>query len=213
MTKLQFQVVAAALSISGFLSQTAYAQEDSHFTFDFHGGFTQRPGNTARHVDTGWNVGAGVGYNFNYHLGAILHFDSNTNGINGPTLTNLGYPDGRVNVWDFSIDPIVHLLPAGHTDLYVTGGGGVYHYRQEFTQPAIATVTAFDPFFGFYQAGIPINQVLNSYSVVRPGFNVGAGVAVGTKWRAKIFAEAKWHRVLFPNSHYDMIPVSFGVRF
>ena len=104
-------------------------------------------------------------------------------------------------------------MPHGPVDAYVIGGGGVYHRTQEFTTPTTATFTAFDPFFGFYQAGVAANQVLASYSVVKPGVNIGAGVAFGTRWHAKFYAEARYHKIFLGNDrHTDYIPVTFGVR-
>jgi hypothetical protein len=188
------------------------AQESSRLSFNAQGGFSQTAGNTSRQLNTGWNLGVGAGVNFVPAVGALVQFDFNDFGINSTTLNNLGYPGGNVHVWDFTLDPIVHLHPHGHVDAYLIGGGGVYHVLQQFTAPTIATVTGFNPFFGFYQAGVPASQVLSSYSVNKPGVNGGAGIEFGTKWRGKFYAEARYHRVIFSNHHIDMIPVSFGYR-
>jgi hypothetical protein len=73
----------------------------------------------------------------------------------------------------------------------VSGGGGIYHRNQQFTQPSIATLTAFDPFFGgFLPVTVPTTEILSSYSVNKPGVDFGAGVAFGTKWRGKFFRGA-----------------------
>ena len=66
-------------------------------------------------------------------------------------------------------------------------------------------MVGFDPFFRFYRAGIPATQVLQAYDVNRPGFDVGAGLAFGSKFHGKFFAEVRWRRVLFENDHlrYD----------
>ncbi len=213
MKRGNYAAMILAFGAFGTLSMNAIAQETSHFSYDIEGGFTTSAGRTGHSIDAGWNLGLGAGYNFNTHLGALLQFDYNQNGINSTTLGNLGYPGGNIHVWDLSLDPIYHFTPAGPLDFYVTGGGGLYHYTQQFTTPTIATFTGYDPYLGFYQAGVPTTEILNSYTVNRPGFDIGAGVAFGTKWHTKFFAEAKWHRVLFENGHYDLIPVSFGARF
>jgi hypothetical protein len=55
--------------------------------------------------------------------------------------------------------------------------------------------------------------VLASYSVNKPGVDVGAGVAVGTRWHGKVFAEARWdHIFIGGNRHVDYVPVTFGFR-
>ena len=198
-----------ALLCGGMLS----AQEVSHFAFDIGGGFTNPVGNTGRHLDNGWNIQGGVGFNFAPWVGAMLQTQFDDMGINSGTLQNLGYPGGAVHVFSATIDPIVHLNPKGHVDVYLIGGGGLYHTYQEFTAPTVATFTGFDPFFGFYQYGVPASQVLASSSVNKPGVNGGLGIAIGTKWHGKLFAEARYNRIFMHNDiHYDYIPVTFGFR-
>jgi len=84
---------------------------------------------------------------------------------------------------------------------------------QEFTAPSVATVTGYNPFFGFYAANVPTTEILSSYSVNKPGANIGAGVSFGTKYHAKIFAEARYDHVFMGNNrHTDYLPISFGLR-
>ena len=205
------------LALSSFLIGllTAFglsAQEVRRFTFDLGAGFTSPVGTTGSHLNTGWNAGLGGGYNFNNRFGALLQWNFNDFGINSGTLNSIGVPDGDVHVWSLTIDPIVHLTPHSKADVYVVGGGGLYHRSQEFTAPTVATVTGFDPFFGFVPVNVAANQVLSSYSVNKPGFNAGVGVALGTKWNAKFFAEARYNRMFIGNYHTDYLPVTFGMR-
>ena len=112
-----------------------------------------------------------------------------------------------------TLDPIVHLAPVeSRADVYITGGGGIYHRTVEFTEPAIATITVFDPWFGFYPANIATSQVIGSYSTYKPGFNVGAGVAFRIRGNTKLFAEARYHHMFTNNFDTTMVPVTFGVR-
>jgi hypothetical protein len=117
-----------------------------------------------------------------------------------------------VNVFSATVNPILHLTPRGRFDLYLIGGGGLYRRTQQFTQPGVATAVGFDPFFGFYQFGVPTTQILSSYSVNKPGVNGGAGIALGSKWGGKFFAEARYHRIFTSGPHTDYVPVSFGFR-
>jgi hypothetical protein len=204
---------ALASCLSLCLVGSLGAQEGSRFSFNIDGGFTQPVGNTGRHLDEGWNVQGGGGVNFGPYLGAMIDLGYNSFGINSATLNNVGFPDGDIHVFSATLDPIIHLTPHGHFDIYIIGGGGVYHRYQEFTQPSAATVVGLDPFFGFYSAAVPAKQVLSSYSVNKPGVNIGAGVAVGTKWHGKLYAEARYTRIFMGNErHTDYIPVSFGFR-
>ncbi|MDP9169573.1 MAG: outer membrane beta-barrel protein [Acidobacteriota bacterium] len=204
-----------AYSLSGLLllSLAANAQEDKKFTFNIGTGFTQPVGNTERRLDTGWNVNAGAGYNFAPRVAAVVQFDYTQLGINSSILSNQGVPGGGVRIWDFTLDPVVHVMPHKPFDAYIIGGAGVYHSTQEFTAPTTAAVTAFDPFFGFYTAGVPVTQVLRSYTVIKPGVNIGAGVSFGSKWNGKFYAEARYHKIFTGNDrHMDYIPVTFGFR-
>ena len=66
----------------------------------------------------GWNIRGGVGYNFTSVVGAIVQLGCNSLGINSSTLSNLGFPGGDVHVFSATFDPIVHLTPHHHVDLY-----------------------------------------------------------------------------------------------
>jgi len=197
-----------ALAVSGILG----AQETQRFSFDIGGGFTTPVGNTGRNLDYGWNIGGGVGINFSPYVGAMLDLGFNSMGVNSTTLTSLGYGGGNLNVFSATLDPIVHLNPHGHLDVYMIGGGGLYHRYQDFTQPGIATFTGFNPFFGFYPVTVGVNQVVSSYLVNKPGIDAGMGIALGTKWHGKIFAEARYNRIFMGPYHTDYVPVTFGFR-
>lgn len=191
----------------------ANAQETQRFSFNLGAGFTQPVGNTGRYLDTGWNTGVGAGINFSQYVGLMVDVNYNRFGINGTTLNNLGFPGGDVGVLSATLDPIVHLTPHGRFDLYLVGGGGFYHKNQEFTAPAVSAITGFNPFFGFYTAAVPTTAVLSSYSVNKPGVDGGLGIAFGTKWHGKFFAEARYHRIFTNNNlHTDYVPVTFGFR-
>jgi Outer membrane protein beta-barrel domain len=198
-----------SLLVLGSLS----AQETPRFGFDIGAGFTTPVGKTGRHLDSGWNLRAGAGYNFSPYVGAMIDVGYDSFGINSATLNNLGFPDGGLHIFSATLDPIIHLNPKGHLDVYVTGGGGLFRRSQEFTQPAVTVTSGFDPFFGFFPVAVPVNQVLSSYSVNKPGIDIGAGLAIGTKGHGKIFAEAKYNRIFMGNSfHTDYVPVTFGFR-
>jgi Outer membrane protein beta-barrel domain len=192
---------------------TLSAQEVSRFAFDLGAGFTQPVGNTGRILDEGWNVQGGAGINFSSHLGAMLQLGYNSFGINSTTLNNIGFPGGDIHVFSATVDPIVHLNPHGHLDVYLIGGGGLYRRQEEFTAPSVATLTAFDPFFGaFYPVRVPTTAILSSYSVNKPGWNAGMGFALGTKWHGKVFAEARYVHIFMNGTHTDYVPVTFGYR-
>ena len=191
-----------------FCMGTMNAQEVSHFSFELGGGFTQTIGNTGRYLNDGWNLQGGVGYNFSPYIGVMGELGYTQLGFNGATLGNLGYPGGGVNVLSATIDSIVHLTPRSHFDLYAIGGGGLYHWSENFSAPTGA-VTPFAT--GSFPLVIP--NVGDEYSVNKPGFNAGMGVALGTKWHGKVFAEARYVHIFLNNGERgDYIPVTFGFR-
>jgi hypothetical protein len=197
------------LLVTGFLG----AQEVPRFTFNIGAGFTTPVGSTGSQLDTGWNVRGGAGVNFNSHLGANINLGFDDLSISSGTLASFGVPGGSVHVFSATLDPIVHLTPHHRVDFYVTGGGGEFHWYQQFTSPTTAIVGAYNPFFGFYNAAVPATQILSSYSVNKPGFDIGAGVAFGAPGgHGKFFAEARYDHIFMTNSHVDYIPVTFGFR-
>ncbi len=72
----------------------------------------------------------GAGYNFSPWFGAKVDVGYDSMGINSGTPGAIGVPGGSVNVFTATIDPIVHLTPRRHVDVYVTGGGGLFHREQ-----------------------------------------------------------------------------------
>jgi len=202
MNKLAF-VGCFSLLCTGALS----AQELNRFSFDLGAGFTQPVGNTGRYLDDGWNVQAGAGINFSNYIGVMGQLDFNSMGMNGAALGTSGFPGGDIHVFSATIDPIVHLTPKGHFDLYAIGGGGLYHWSQQFSAP---TGVVSSSFAGSFPLVIP--NARDSYSVNKPGWNAGMGVAFGTKWHGKIFAEARYVHIFLNTGRADYVPVTFGFR-
>lgn len=195
--------------VSGLLC----AQETPRFGFSAGAGFTTPVGRTSNIVDTGWNVRAGGGVNFNHYVGLMLDLGYDSMGISSPILNNLSFGGGSLSVFSATLNPIVHLSPTGsRVDVYVTGGGGLYRQNREFTQPGVSQGLGFDPFFGFYPYAAPVDIVVSSYSVVKPGVDAGMGISFGSKWGGKFFAEARYNRIFLGNRHTDYIPVTFGFR-
>ena len=189
------------------------AQEGPRPTFDIGAGFTEPIGTAGHALDTGWNMGAGAGINFSNYFGTKIDVAYTRFGINGATLANAGFPGGNFNVFSATLDPVIHVGAYRRADFYLIGGAGLYRVEQQFTVPAVANAVGVDPFFGFYNVSFLTNQVVSSYSVDKLGFNAGAGVAFGTKWRGKFFAEARFNRVyLGGDRRVDYIPITFGFR-
>lgn len=49
------------------------------------------------------------------------------------------------------------------------------------------------------------------YTSNKLGIDVGVGIAFGSVWHGKFFADAKYNRII-ANYHTDYVPVTFGFR-
>jgi hypothetical protein len=206
--------IASCLALCCLAAISAIAQP--RFTGYVGGGPSVPLNPIASRIDTGWNVSAGAGVT-GRQAGILLNFIYNENAINQGVLNQIGAPNGSTRIWGFTLDPVVHLNPRreGSVDFYITGGGGIYHRTVEFTQPAIVTITAFDPWFGaFFPADVLTNQVIGSYSVYKGGVDGGAGLTfkLSSSSNLKLFAEAKFHHIFTNRVDTNLIPVTIGLR-
>ena len=200
--------------VGAMFSSAGFAQNTSKFAFSAGGGFTEPVKQTDGRFDTGFHFGAGAGYNFHPNFGLMGEFGFNHLGVSSHVLNSVGAPDGSGRIYSLTLNPIVHFNPKGKFDVYAIGGGGYYRRTVEFTQPGVQTVTAFDPFFGFYPATIGTNVVLGSFSQNKAGLNIGGGVSMRLKGdsNTKFFAEARYHYIYTSPVRTAVLPVTFGLR-
>jgi hypothetical protein len=204
MKRVVYSVIAALAAVVSL-----GAQETSHFAFQVGVGFTEPIGRTGFYTDVGYNTSTGFGYNFNSYFGALINLNVDSVGVNSTTLSNIGLPGGNVNVFSATLDPIVHLLPHERVDVYFTGGGGEYRREQIFVAPLFPTTNNRAAYFGIAPSG-PISS---SSSVIKPGVDVGMGIAVGSKWRGKYYAELKYNKIFLGGPyHMDYENITFGYR-
>lgn len=184
------------------------------FAFKVGGGFTSPVSNTSPRLETGWNFSLGAGAHINRWFDALGDFTYNRFGITRASLNELEVPDGNVQVWSITAQPVLHLAPSSPVDAYITGGGGVYIRRVEFTEPTLAAVTVFDPFFGFFfPAIVPADVVIGSNTVTKGGLNIGGGISfrIGAG-RTRVFAEARYDHMYTSPIATEFVPVTFGLR-
>ena len=192
---------------------------DNPFTDKFNvsfGGGASFPTDEAGHdLHTGYNLNASGGYNFNRYVSANLDFSYNRWGLNDAALARFGEPGGRTSVWDFTLNPVLHLAPHSKIDPYVTSGFGVYHVNLSLTEPFNETVFACDPFFGFcFPQTATVNEVVASSRTTKGGFNAGGGfnIPLGES-RLKFFMEARYHRMFSSNgADLTYVPLTVGIR-
>jgi hypothetical protein len=97
------------------------------------------------------------------------------------------------------------------TSTLLAEAGSIINTRTSHSQ-GVAVGTGYDPFFGFYRYAVGTNVVVASYSVNKPGIDAGLGMAFGSKWHGRFFAEARFNRIFNGAYHTDYLPVTFGFR-
>jgi len=202
---------ASCIGLLAFAS--ANAQEFSRYSVDLGFGFSNPAGAQEHYLNEGWNIRGGAGVNFSPYIGAMLNVGYDDLGVSAATLSNIGVNGGDIHLFHATIDPVVHLTPNSPFDFYLTGGGGLFHRYQEFSAPGGSTTGAYLPYFGILPSGTGSNFLPTSYAVTKPGFEVGAGVAVKAFGHSKFFLEAKWEHMFLAGAHTDILPVSFGLRY
>jgi opacity protein-like surface antigen len=214
--KIIIAASCCALFFAGALS--AQPQWLNQFAFNVGGGVEEPFLNTRTNLSLGWNAQGGVGYNFTPHLAIMAEIEYDQFRITDKALNLLGtpqaYPGGHLKSESITIDPVWHFHPKGGWDVYAIGGGGAFSRTQTLTRPTVATVTGTDPFFGFNTPGYPASETLLTYTVHKPGVDVGFGISMTLKWNVKLYLEAKYNHVFTGSlKNMDYLPVSLGFRF
>jgi opacity protein-like surface antigen len=210
------KIFMATICLAGIIGAVpGAAQNTNRFTFNAGAGFTEPVRFTEDRLSRGFNLNVGGGINFTPSFGLIGEFGYNDLGLTDAALAAANVPNGSTRVLSLTANPIFRFNPRGRFDVYAIGGGGWYRRTVEFTEPTIATVTAFDPFWGvFFPVAVPANQVIGSFSQNKPGLNAGGGISFSLRGdsNAKIYAEARYHYLFTDNVRTTLLPVTFGLR-
>lgn len=203
--------VAACLAFAAM----ALAQEEGHkWSANVGAGFTPLIGALDKRLDNGWHITFGGGYRVTSHLtlgGQVMY---NGLGVSRGVLNEFGVPDGNAHIWAFTAEPKLSLAPGHHFSPYLVGGVGYYRRVVQFTQPTVAAITVFDPFFfGFFPVLVPADQVLGTITRDGIGGNGGFGFEVGMPHGVKFYTEARFHYASTGAIPTRMIPFTIGVRF
>lgn len=205
-------VVALLLSFSGLAA--AQSDEGHRWTANLGAGFTPLVGALDKRLDNGWHITFGGGYNFNSHFSLGAQIMYNGLGVSKGVLRELAVPDGNAHLWATTIEPRLNFAPHSKFTPYVVGGVGYYRRTVEFTQPTVAAVTVFDPFFfDIFPVLVPANLVIGK--VIRDGIggNAGVGFQIPVGHQLKFFTEVRYHYSNGGGIPTRMIPLTIGVRF
>jgi opacity protein-like surface antigen len=201
---------AAVLLLAG----TCFAQSLNKIALTAGGGFTEPVVHSDSRFDPGFHFGFGAGYKLHPRLTLMGEFGFYHLGVSSRILNNVGAPDGSGRIYSVTANPVVHLNPRGRFDPYLIGGGGYYRRTVEFTEPAVKTVTAFDPFFGFVPVNVATNVVLGSFTQNSGGLNIGGGFSMRLRGESNtsFFAETRYHYLFTNPVRTTVLPVTFGIR-
>jgi opacity protein-like surface antigen len=193
----------------------AAAQNNNRFNWNIGGGFTAPVNDSDGRLNYGYNVNAGAGVNLAPAFGVNVEYGFNNMGVASTLLSTIGVPQGEMRVHSVTLNPIVRFNPNGRFDFYLIGGGGWYRRTVEFSEPSVATIAAFDPFFGvFFPVDVPSNTILGSFTQNKGGLNIGGGITAQLKGDSnlKFFAESRYHHIWTEPVRTHMLPVTFGLR-
>lgn len=203
--------VAAALILIATVS--ACAQDERRFTLNAGAGFSPLLGQISDRLENGWNVTVGGGYDFTRHFETNLQFTYNGFGVRPLVLTEAGAPAANSHMWSITVDPKLRLHPSGRVDPYVVGGVGYYRRTVQFTQPTVASVFFFDPFFDtFFSELVPANIVLGNITRGGVGGNLGVGFDVPFVGGTRFSIEARYQYASTGNIPMRMIPLTVGIK-
>jgi hypothetical protein len=142
----------------------------------------------------GWNVKGRFDFNFSSHASAAINVGYDSLPVSTPAALSLGIPGGHVDVMRATLDPNFHLTPKSRFDFCLSSGDGYFRVYRQFSAGESGPTSACIPSLGF---GAPVNgpvAIPLTYSVNKPGFDVGGGVTIGAV------------------GHMDFLPVTFGFR-
>lgn len=193
----------------------ACAQSERPIAVNIGGGFTPLVGDVSSHLNNGWHMTGGVGYNVRGPLTIGVQFAFNGLGVSRSALMKAAAPSGDSHVLSVTAEPRLQLPYAHKIKPYLVGGVGYYRRTVNFTRPAMQQVFFFDPFFGFVFPGtIGVNQVLSTVTRSGPGGSLGAGWSVKLgKADTEFFNEARYTYAATGAIPTRMVPLTFGLRF
>src|SRR3954452_12307443 len=216
MKRHEFVFFTRAAAIVVLASVAAFGQGttvEHRYTANVGFGVTPNTGALSDRLNTGWHFTAGGSVNLGTIFGVNGQFTYNGFGVNRAVLNNFGVPGGDAHLFSITADPFMRLGALGRFQPYVVGGVGYYRRTVNFTQPTLATIPLFDPFFGVVFPGVTTaNQIVGQVNRDGIGGSLGGGFSMGLARDLKFFTEARYHYADTGPVPTRMIPVTFGVR-
>jgi len=184
------------------------------WTLAFDVGAATPTSDISSRLSTGWNVDAGLGYQFNSWLSLFGDFAFARMGVPADVLQELSAPDGHGHIVALTVDPQVQFPLTSHLRGFVIGGVGWIHRTFTLTASSVQYVDNYDPYYGDLGAEpIAVDQVLSSTARNALGEDFGGGISYPiSSIGAELFASVRYYYAPTTPRVTAMIPVTFGIR-
>jgi hypothetical protein len=211
---MQWVCPVLLLGVLVLLVSAGAAAQEHRWTLNIGGGYTPTVGPLSNRLDQGGHVTAGGGINLTQHFSVIGEYTFTQLGLTGSFLRSVKVPDGNATMHSITLNPKLAFHERGSVGGYVIAGIGWYHRTVFFTQPGVAFVPFYDPWWGFFgTAAVQTNQVLSQYSRDALGGNAGFGLTFKLgETGAKLYTEARYHYINTARTATQTIPVTVGIR-
>jgi hypothetical protein len=73
-------------------------------------------------------------------------------------------------------------------------------------------ITAFDPFFGFYDEAFTDEAPVRSHTETKFGYNAGGGITIPIVGGVSTFVEARYNNAMTVARHTGFVPIMIGFR-
>jgi len=206
---------AAVIAVVVFAAAAPLRAQPPGWTLSLDVGAATPTSDISSRLSTGWNVDAGVGYEFNSWLSLFGDFAFARMGVPADVLQESSAPDGHGRILALTVDPKVQFPLTSHLRGFVIGGAGWIHRTVMLTSPDVQYVDSYDPYYGdLGPEAIAVDQVLSSTTRNALGGDLGGGVSYPVpSIGAEVFASVRYYYAPTTPRVTAMIPVTFGIRF
>jgi opacity protein-like surface antigen len=214
--------ILCQLALIGLLAACALGQGQpnfNRFTFNVGGGPGFNFSEASQFANNSFNIVGGGGMNFNRMFGARAEYMYYNLPIKSSVIQQQGLPGASAHQHAVTINGTFTIPFKSPWGFYGIAGLGWYRRTASADTQHLTTNTLCQPawiWWGVtcFNGLVSPDQTLSSSSRDAAGFNVGGGVTYRVKQlgRARLYAEARYHRAYHSDAHTSVLPVTFGLR-
>jgi hypothetical protein len=209
MNTLSLFIAAVVLGVT-----TPLYGQAAGWTVEFSGGAAAPMSDISARLSTGWDINAGVGYQFNSWFSLLGEGGFARLGVPASVLQEFAAPDGSGRIFSLTVGPEVRFPLTHSLQGFALGGVGWIHRTVEMTAPSVQYYDYYDPFYGdLGPQAVPADQVLAS--TTRNGFGGDAGGGVSFRLpsiNSDLFVSVRYYYAPTVPRVTALLPVTFGIR-